>query len=168
MCSRVLSSVVFVLALWLTGCVSIGGFVPPDVTLVDVVFEDLTLFESSGVLTVRVANENDEPVLIDGGVYNLYLNGIKVGKALSDAHFEVPRLSSDTADVQIFINNLALATRLRGIIDTRVVDYRLKGKFFLDRAVGRRSVRFDREGRFDFGGDGQTAPEDGTISDTRP
>lgn len=168
MFARVLSSVVLVLALSLAGCASIGGFVPPEITLVNVAFEDLTLFESSGVLTVRVANENNEPVLIDGGVYNLYLKGIKVGKALSDARLEIPRLSSDTADVQIFINNLVLATRLKGIIDSGIVDYRLSGKFFLDRAVGRRSVRFDREGRYDFRGGALAAGEDGTNLESRP
>ena len=134
----------------LLGCVSIGGFVPPEVTLVDVAFEDLTLFESSAVLTVRVANENADPVLIDGGVYNLYLNGIKVGQALSDARLEIGRLSSTTTAVDIHINNLALATRLKGMMDTGVVAYRLQGKFYLDRSVGRRSVRFDRSGSYDF------------------
>jgi LEA14-like dessication related protein len=134
----------------MAGCASFGGFVPPEVTLVDVSFQDLTLFESSGVLTVRVANENADSVFINGGVYNLYLNGIKVGQALSDAQFEVGRLSSTTTEVAIHINNLALATRLKGMMDTGVVAYRLHGKFFLDRSVGRRSVRFDRSGSYDF------------------
>ena len=102
------------------------------------------------MLTVRVANENNDPILVDGGVYNLYLNGMKVGKALSNAQFEVPRLASTTAKVDIYINNLALATRLKQIIDQGAVDYRLKGKFFLDRSVGRRKIGFDRSGRYDF------------------
>jgi len=134
------------------GCASLGHFTPPDVTLVDVRFADLTLFESSGVLTVRVANENNDPITVDGGVYNLYLNGMKVGKALSDARFEIRRLSSATAEVDIFINNLALATRIKKIIDLGTVDYRLKGKFFLDRGVGRRQIGFDHSGRYEFHG----------------
>ncbi len=168
MFNRVLSSVVPVLTLSLAGCVSLGGFVPPEVTLVNVAFEDLTLFESSGLLTVRVANENDEPALIDGGVYNLYLNGIKVGKALSDVQLEVPRLGTETAEVEIFINNLAMATRLKGIIDTGVVDYRLSGKFYIVRQVGRRTVRFDREGSYDFRAGDQAALENGTNGTSRP
>jgi LEA14-like dessication related protein len=143
-------SVISVAAVAFLGCISVGGFSPPEVTLVNVRFEDLTLFESSGRLTVRVANENNEPVLVDGGVYNLYLNGMKVGKALSDAQFEIPRLSSTTAEVDVFINNLALATRIKQIIDAGTVEYRLKGKFFLDRSVGRRKIGFDRIGRYDF------------------
>ncbi len=138
------------LALVTSGCASLGALSPPEVTLVDVAFEDLTLFESSGVLTVRVANENNDPILVDGGVYNLYLNGMKVGKALSNEQFEVPRLASATARVDIYVNNLALATRLKQIIDQGAVDYRLKGKFFLDRSVGRRKIGFDRSGRYDF------------------
>ncbi|MDH3403194.1 MAG: LEA type 2 family protein [Acidobacteriota bacterium] len=140
----------FALALVASGCASLGTFSPPEVTLVDVRFEDLTLFESSGVLTVRIANENDDPILVDGGVYNLYLDGMKVGKALSNAQLEVPRLASATAEVEIHVNNLALATRIRQIIDRGAVDYRLTGKFFLDRSLGRRKIGFDRSGRYDF------------------
>lgn len=139
-----------ILSLTAGGCASLGYFTPPDVTLVDVRFADLTLFESAGVLTVRVANENNDPITVDGGVYNLYLNGMKVGKALSDAQFEIRRLSSATAEVDIFINNLALATRIKKIIDLGTVDYRLKGKFFLDRSVGRRQIAFDHSGRYTF------------------
>jgi len=168
MFNRVLSSMVPILALSLAGCVSLGGFVPPEVTLVNVAFEDLALFESSGFLTVRVANENDEPALIDGGVYNLYLNGIKVGKALSDAQLEVPRLSSETAEVEIFLNNIALATRLREIIDTGVVDYRLSGKFYIVRQVGRRTVRFHREGSYDFRNTNRALADEGTNDVSRP
>ncbi len=73
---------------WLTlvplaGCTALH-LVPPDVSLVDLEFTDLTLFETSGVFTVRLSNENPEPLAVEGGVYNLYLGGKKVGKGLSD------------------------------------------------------------------------------------
>ncbi len=137
-------------ALLTSGCASVGGFVPPDVTLVRVQFTDLTLFESSGRLTVRVANENNQPIVLDGGVYNLYLGGVKIGKGLTDANFEIGRLTSATAEIDVFVNNLALATRITRMIDEGIVDYRLKGKLFLDRSVGRRTQRFDYSGSYDF------------------
>lgn len=157
------ASLLLLLAAALTaGCATFPGFTPPEVTLVDVRFTDLTLFESSGRLTVRVANENEEPIRVDGGVYNLFLGGVKVGKGLSDARFEVGRLSTETADVDIFINNLALASRIARIVEEGEVDYRLKGRFYLDRSLGPRRIRFDRVGNFDFRPDDATtavAPE---------
>ncbi len=166
-CSRgIVVSVGVGLALLTTGCATVG-FTPPDITLVDVAFSDLTLFESSGRLTVRIANENSDPIVVDGGVYNLYLNGIRVGKGLTDANFEVARLSSATTDIEVFINNIALATRLRQIIDSGSVDYRLKGKLFLDR-LGRRAQRFDRSGRYEFKrrNDGDPLDLEGTPFDS--
>jgi len=132
------------------GCSSLGGFVPPDVTLVNVEFSDLTVFETSGVVTLRVANENDEALVVDGGVYNLYLGGMKVGKGLSDHRLEAPRLGSDILEVPIYINNLALVTRLATLMDQPEIDYQLKGKLFVERAYGTQKVRLDKSGRLDL------------------
>ena len=101
-----------VLALTITGCATLESFTAPDVTLVDVRFEDLTVFETSGTFTVRLSNENPEPMVVDGAVYKLYLGGQRVGKALSEKRIEVPRLGSSVYEVDVYINNVALVARL--------------------------------------------------------
>ena len=90
-----------VLALAVAGCATVESFTAPDVTLVDVKFEDLNLFETSGTFTVRLSNENPDPLAVDGAVYKLYLGGQKVGRALSDARIEVPRLGSTVYEVDV-------------------------------------------------------------------
>ncbi len=103
------------------GCASFG-LTPPDVTLVNLEFTDLTMFETSGIFTVRLTNENPEPMFVEGGVYNLYLGGWKIGKGLSDHRLEVPPLSTTTDEVELHLNSLAIATQLRSIYESGVAD----------------------------------------------
>jgi len=131
------------------GCASFG-LLAPDVTLVNLEFTDLTLFETSGVFTVRLANENPEPLLVDGGVYNLYLGGLKIGKGLSDQRIEVPGLGTATAEVQLHMNNLAVATQLRSIWESGILDYRLKARIYVEHGYGRKTLRIENEGTFDL------------------
>ncbi len=143
-------------ALAITGCATLEPFTAPDVTLVNIQFEDLTVFETSGTFTVRLSNENPEPMVVDGAVYKLYLGGQKVGKALSDARVEVPRLGSSVYEVDVFINNVALVTRLVTLGQQRALDYTIKGKLYVERPYGTRRLRFERDGRLDFSGEGAT------------
>lgn len=145
-----------VLALAVTGCATVESFTAPDVTLVDVKFEDLTLFETSGTFTVRLSNENPDPLAVDGAVYKLYLGGQKVGRALSDARVEVPRLGSTVYEVDVFINNVALVSRLLTLGQEKGLDYTIKGKLYVERPYGLKRMRFSRDGRIDFSGEGAT------------
>ncbi len=140
----------------LAGCASLG-LIEPEVTLVNLEFTDLTLFETSGVFTVRLANENPEPLVVDGGVYNLYLGGWKIGKGLSDRRLEVPPLSTATDEIELHLSNLAIATQLRSIWESRVFDYELKARIYLQRPYGRRTMRIESAGRFDL--DARREPE---------
>ncbi len=132
-----------------TGCASVG-LIKPDVTLVNLKFTDLTVFETSGIFTVRLTNENPEPLFVEGGVYNLYLGGLRVGKGLSNHRLEVPPLATATDEVELHLNNLAIATQLRSIYESGVADYRIKGKVYVEGTYGRRRVTIENEGRFDF------------------
>lgn len=131
------------------GCAALS-FARPDVSLVDLKFTDLTVFETSGVFIVRLSNENPRPLQLDGGVYNLYLGGLKVGKGFSRQPVEIPALGTTTDEIEFHLSNLALASRLREMIASREVDYRIKAKVYLDGGLGRRSVKLERTGRFDF------------------
>lgn len=138
----------------LSGCASLEPFTAPEVTLVDLRFEDLTVFETSGTFTVRLSNENPEPIVVDGAAYKLYLGGLRVGEALSDQRIELPRLGSTVYDVDVFINNVALVARLVTLGQERGLDYTIKGKLYVERPYGLRRLRFKRDGRIDFGADG--------------
>lgn len=151
------------LALAITGCASLERFAAPEVTLVDVRFEDLTVFETSGTFTVRLSNENPEPLAVDGAVYKLYLGGRKVGRALSDTRVEVPRLGSTVYEVDVFVNNVALVARLLTLGEETGLDYTIKGKLYVERPYGLRRLRFSRDGRIDLPGD-RAAPPDAAAA----
>ena len=144
------------------GCASFG-LIKPDVSMVDLKFTDLTMFETSGVFTVRLTNENPEPMFVEGGVYNLYLGGWKIGKGLSNHRLEVPPLSTATDEVELHLSNLAIATQLRSIYESGVADYRIKARIYVEGSVGRRRVTIENEGRFDFKKAADQAQRDGTL-----
>lgn len=133
----------------LAGCATFG-LINPEVSLVNLKFTDLTLFETSGVFIVRLTNENPEPMFIEGGVYNLYLGGWRIGKGLSNHRLEVPPLSTTTDEIELHLSNLAIATQLRSIYESGVADYRIKAKIYVEGGFGRRRVTVEKEGRFDF------------------
>ena len=66
----------------LCGC---GRTTPPTVGLVSMRFETATALETTMVFTVRLSNENAEPVALTGQVHRFHLNGLYVGKGMSDA-----------------------------------------------------------------------------------
>jgi LEA14-like dessication related protein len=117
------------------GC---GSSAPgPSVDLVSVRFEDATALETTATFTLRLSNENPAPVQINGAVHKIYVNGLYLGKGLSDQTVEVPRLGTITNDVTVYINNLKLATRFKSIIETKAFEYRIASVFH-------GSSRFDR------------------------
>ena len=143
---------VCVLSLMLTGgCASLGPMTPPDVALVDLEFTDLTVFETTGQITVRLTNENPEPLIIEGAVFKLFLNGMPVGKALDSERVEIPRLGTATQSVTMHVNNMALITRLAAMLEQPELNYRIRTKLWVVRSYGTRRVKLDHEGRFAYG-----------------
>jgi len=145
-------AIVCALSLVLTGgCASLGPMTPPDVALVDLEFTDLTVFETTGQITVRVTNENPDPLVIEGAVFKLFLNGVPVGKALDSERVEIPRLGTATHSVTLHVNNVALISRLATMLEQPELDYRMRTKLWVVRPYGTRKVKLDHEGRFAYG-----------------
>ena len=109
------------------GCSRNSG---PTVSLVNVHFQDATVLETTAVFTLRLENDRPAPLEISGGVHKLYLNGLYVGKGLSDATIQVPRLGTVTNDVTVHLSNLAMATRIKATIESKGFDYRIESTFY--------------------------------------
>jgi hypothetical protein len=62
-----------------------------------------------------------------------------IGTGLSDAHLEVPRLRSTTQAIPVHLRNLAMATRIKLILEARALDYRVSSTLYL--FDGRRTHR---------------------------
>ena len=132
--------------LLVSGCASIRPLEAPDLTLSDLEVTDMTALETSARLAVRIANTNPEPLNITGGVFNITLGGVKVGQALSNQALEVPALSEAVTQVDLRINNIALLTRLRPILETGTVDYGLKAKVYAEGTFGTRRLKVRKTG----------------------
>jgi LEA14-like dessication related protein len=120
-------SLLVVALLCLTGCQRAPG---PAVSLVAVHFRDATLWETTVVFTLRLENDQPEPVTLNGSAHDLYVNDLYVGKGLSGDALTLPRLSSTTNDVTVHLNNLALATRFKSVLETKRFDYRIASTFY--------------------------------------
>lgn len=146
-CGRAL---VLALLLVTSACASLQLDKGPGVSLAGFKLTDVTLFETAGLLTVRLANENLETMIVTGGAFNLRLNGVKIGQGLSDQRVEVPKLGTAILQLELHVSNLALASRIRGLIEAKVVDYRLKGKVYVQRPTGTRRYKVLKDGHFDL------------------
>ena len=142
--------VVGLLAIIATGCATMGGLEPPDVTLVTLDVKDMTLFETTLDVTLRLTNPNLEPLQIEGASFKLYLEGRKFGSGLSPDTIEVPRLETALMPATFHISNASALLRLKQIIEQNSVNYGLHAKLYVTRPNGRATVRIMGEGTLDL------------------
>ncbi|MCB0329846.1 MAG: hypothetical protein KDD70_09285 [Bdellovibrionales bacterium] len=113
-----------------SGCSSINR-TPPDVSLVDVQFGEVALFETTLTVTTRISNVTNEPLSISGMVHELSLNGIRLGKAVSNENFRLGALESEKVTSKLELSHLKLAFNLQDLINSPKLDYELNSEFFL-------------------------------------
>lgn len=136
----------------LGGCASFATWEPPDVTLADLELTELTAFETTARLSVRLVNPNREALLVEGASYGLFVDGLKVGQAVSSEVIDLPGLSSAVQEATLHLSNLALATRLQSVFASRSFDYEIRGRVhvFLDSGSRSRRLRVQHAGRFEL------------------
>lgn len=109
----------------------------PSVSLINLRFEEATALETTATFTLRLSNESSHPVKFTGEVHKIYLNDLYIGKGLSDQAVEVPRLGTVTHEVKVHLSNLALATRIKAIIEAKSFSYRIASVFHGDSWLSR-------------------------------
>jgi hypothetical protein len=139
-----LLSLLAVVALF-TGCSRNDG---PSVNLVTVHFKEASVLETTAEFVIRLSNDAPEAKKFTGGVHRIYLNGLYVGKGLSDQTIEVPRLGTVTQAVTVHLSNLALATRIKAVIVDKRFDYRVQSTFYGDSWLSR--SRSETTGQLDW------------------
>jgi len=123
----------------------------PDVSLVDVRFTNVSLFETTLSADVRILNPNDRPIRLRGAVHRIRLQGIEIGKGLSDSALEVPAFGTALQRVDIHLSNLRMLTRVKGILNSEKVDYRIDSTLSLKDEFGSQKHRMSHEGTLDLG-----------------
>ena len=119
-----------------------------SVNLANVRFDAVTVFETAATFTLRLNNETPTPLKFTGGAHKIYLNGLYVGSGMSSELVEVPRLGSITQPVSVHLSNIALATRIKAVIESKSFDYRIKSVFYGESWFSR--MRCVSEGRLDL------------------
>jgi LEA14-like dessication related protein len=154
-----------VVALGTVGCATTEPMTAPEVTLVDLDFVGATVFESTLDIGVRVFNDNPEPIVIDGASLKLELDGRSFGKGTISQRFEVPRLDSVVQRLEMHLNHIAVATKLKGVFDSRTVRYAITGKIYLVTPAGSvRRMPIAKQGTIDLSGKPDAElPSDATL-----
>ncbi len=133
------------------GCVSSGAIEDLEVTLSGLQFTDTTLFETTMVATIRVANPNPDPISFEGASFKLYLDDRKVGTGLVPEPFTVDGLGSTVVNATFYVNNATAVFRIVDVLrEKREISYGVRGSLFTDGTFGRRALRVERMGRLDL------------------
>ena len=134
----------------LTSCGTFARRESVQVSLVNVALGESTVWETAVNFTIRIQNELPEPVVMNGAVHKIYLNGTFVGEGLSNERIEVSRLGTATQNVTVHLRNVTMLTKLRGIMDTQAVDYKMTSLLYTESQGRFRAVRESRLNWKDF------------------
>ncbi len=134
-----------VFSLLLCGCSTAKG---PAVSLVNLRLTQATAFETTAAFTLRLSNESPSPMQLEGGAYEIYLNGLYVGEGLTGEPLDLPRLATATQEVTVHLSNWRLATRIKPILESQNFAYRIKSVVYGKAPAGK--MRSVNEGRLDL------------------
>jgi len=142
--------VLFLVSLFFAGCSLFDTGPKPDVTIVNAIFTDVNLFETGMEFTVKVTNHTPQPLVIDGAVYHIYLNGIDVGTGSSGELLEIPRFGSANQTVRVGLSNLSMMGNLRSIIESKKFDYKIESEFYMKGRSFPWKVKTEKSNELDF------------------
>jgi LEA14-like dessication related protein len=144
-------AVVLVVASTIAACAWLRPAIRTDVSLVGVRITDVDVFQTSAVFTVRIDNEEPFPVVVDGSVHRIAIDGREVGKGMLPDRIDLPRLSSVEIEVPVQISNVAVIGRIRSAIEHRSFFYRIDSTLYALWEGRSREVDVTREGFLDLG-----------------
>lgn len=135
-----------VFAAVLGACAAMQPLEAPHVTLSDLRVVDVTLFEQTYGLTLRVQNPNPVALPITGMSFRLDINGAELGRGVSDRAVTVPAYGEATLEIKLVSNLARVIDQIRGFESGQAqgLRYRLAGRIHLASRVG--TLPFDYRG----------------------
>lgn len=127
------------LAVVLGGCATIPREGGVSVSLVSVVPQQSSLFETTARLTLRFINETARPLELAGSTHRIYINGAYVGRAVTNERLTIPQLGTMTQTMDAHLENLALMRKAQELGNATVVEYRIDSRLLPladERAIG--------------------------------
>lgn len=126
------------------GCVTMQS---PHVTLTDLRIVDLTLFEQSYALKIRVQNPNPVALPITGMNFQLDVNETELGRGVSDRAVTVPAYGEAVMEIKVVSNLARVLDQIRGLGNgkAQVLRYRLAGDIRVANRLSK--LPFDYQGQ---------------------
>lgn len=118
-----------------SSCAHFGkGGNPPEVTLSDIMVKEVTLFETTFIVDLRVLNKSPKPLELVGAQGDIYLNNSKVLTVLSSDAKSIPGFGSEIIKAKAHAGNIKLIPLLANILsqlqagkEIQDVDYKADG-----------------------------------------
>ena len=135
----------------LPGCATFS--VPVGVSASLVGFRPLQadVFETTIEVTLRFTNEAAQPLLLAGSAHRLYVNEGYVGAAVNAARLTVPALGTATQALTFHLENIALAGKVRELVDAAAINYRIESQLHPADAAGAGRIKVSTTGKVDLG-----------------
>ena len=90
----------------LSGCQSLAGLESPEVSVSGINLNSFNLFEQEWGLTLRARNPNDRELTLNSLDYEIYVNGEKFARGLTNERITLPAMGD--AQVTTTITTLSL------------------------------------------------------------
>lgn len=133
----------------LPSCASID-VEPPELTLVNLQPTEATLFETTLLVNLRLANPNPDPMTFEGASFKLTLEGYKVGRGLTSESVTVDRFGTEVIEATFHVSNASLLLRLQNILEAKSVTYGVTGKLYLQQSGQSHKLKVQSEGRLEL------------------
>lgn len=131
---QALLTLTMLITLGLSGCAGLTYHADPlNVTLTNIQLLDAQLLEQEYLLTLRVQNTNDSPLVINGLSYTLDINGNEFAKGVNNQQNHILPFSEKLIQVSLISSTFNAIKQLK-ILNNKSkpsFSYRLKGKVSL-------------------------------------
>ena len=91
------------------------------------------------------------PLLLAGSAHRLYVNEGYVGAAVNAARLTVPALGTATQALTFHFENIALAGKVRELVDAAAINYRIESQLHPADAAGAGRIKVSTTGKVDLG-----------------
>lgn len=148
---RALLACVALAPLVLSGCATLAGRDPPQVTVAGIEPLQGEGMEVRMLVKLRVQNPNDSPIDYNGASVQLQVFGKSFASGVSDAAGTVPRFGESVVSIPVTISMLAIARQAMSAMNTGTVPdripYEMSGKLSGSMFS---SVRFSSKGELEL------------------
>lgn len=123
----------------LSGCAGMNTYREGvRVTVSDIEILESTMMEQLYRVTLRIQNRNDQPLSVQGGSFDLEINGKDFGSGVTDAAVMIPPYSDAKLEVRMVSTLFGMLRIIRSLQDRDAgeFDYSISGRLAVEGVLG--------------------------------